>query len=102
MICISLNEQETTINFSRTEETVDIWTSDTTMMTKLDRLCEIAPETYKKTKEHKSEEGRLLSKEYQITDKTLLSFRTVKRVLTDEQKEKQRERMRALREEGKL
>lgn len=37
---ISLMEQETTINFSRDERYAFIWTSDSTVMTKLDKRVE--------------------------------------------------------------
>ena len=102
---VSIMEQETTISLSRTDSSADIWTSDTMMMTKLDRLCEEAPENYKCI-----EEGRLIvppgskaepeiaSKRYRISDKKLLSFRSkrVVRELTDEQREALRERMKAI------
>lgn len=88
MISVSLEEQETTINYCRTENTIDIWTSDRTVMTKLDKLCETAPDNYKLIKENRAmiDHETILSKEYQITDKTLLSFRPKKRSLSDEQK----------------
>lgn len=102
---ISLIEQETTISFSRTDRSVDIWTSDTTTMTKLDRLCEEAPENYKCIEEDSlivppgsKAEPDIASKRYRISDKKLLSFRSklVTRELTDEQKEVLRERMKAI------
>lgn len=43
---ISLNEQETTIHFMRTEGYATIYTTDRTSMTKLDRLCRQSPENY--------------------------------------------------------
>lgn len=36
---IPVNEQETTIQFNRDESIVNIWTSDSTVMTKLDKLA---------------------------------------------------------------
>lgn len=40
----SLEEQETVIQISRNRREVHIWTSDKTMMTKLDNLCEKSEE----------------------------------------------------------
>ena len=73
---IPLNEQETTISFSRDQQEVDIWTNDRTMITKLDKLCETAPDYY-----HCIEVGRatigggIMNKRYKI-DKSMLSFRS--------------------------
>ena len=99
-MAVGLNEQETTINFSRTGSGLDIWTSDTTMMTRLDHLCETAPEKYKcvETRHFKLDPANIASKRYVVSDKSLLSFRSkkVERELTEEQREELRERMRAL------
>lgn len=89
-------EQETTISFSRDGETADVWTSDTTMMTKLDRLCEKSPSNYKCTETSKTLDGLLACKRYTIADKNLVSFRggAVKREMSEEQKAKVAERLR--------
>ena len=104
MSFITLEEQETTVNFSRMQDTVDIWTSDKTVMTKLDKLCSTAPDFYKLTAEHKAQDdaGTIISKEYQISDKGLLSFRAIKqkRTLTDEQRRILSERMKDARANG--
>ena len=91
----TLEEQETTINFSRTQDAVDVWTSDKTVMTKLDKLCNSAPDFYKLIAEHKAQDdvGAITSKEYRISDKRMLSFRSMKRNLTEEQKRKRAERL---------
>ena len=91
----TLEEQETTINFSRTQDAVDVWTSDKTVMTKLDKLCISAPDFYKLIAEHKAQDdvGAITSKEYRISDKRMLSFRSMKRNLTEEQKRKRAERL---------
>ena len=57
----ALNEQETSINYNREKKTVDVWTSDRTVMTKLDRLCETAPENYKCIDIAKTKDGELIS-----------------------------------------
>ena len=95
--CVSIptDEQETTISFSRVGDRVDIWTSDTTMITKLDKLCETAPELYQVNKVGKVN-GSVVDKDYVITDKSMISFRSKKttREYSEEEKEKMRERFR--------
>lgn len=95
----ALSEQETTINYNREEKTADVWTSDRTVMTKLDRLCETAPENYKCIDIAKTKDGELISKRYTIADKSLLSFRSkkVKVSLSEEQKQANAERLRQAR-----
>lgn len=96
LFSIPLDEQETTINFSRDSKEVSIWTNDRTMMTKLDKMVEKSPHyTLKETGYIK---GMVADKEYILDDKSLLSFRTDKmtRVLTEEQKHEAAERMREL------
>ena len=89
-------EQETTISFSRDGDEVDVWTSDTTMMTKLDKKCEESPKDYKCIEVGKSLDGLLVNKRYTINNKKLVSFRSGigKRTFTDEQRAKAAERMR--------
>ena len=43
---VSDSEQEVNINFIRDEDYVTIYTSDTTYMTKLDKLCKTSPNMY--------------------------------------------------------
>ena len=38
-MCVPVNEQETVITFSRDSNEATIYTSDTTVMNKLDKLC---------------------------------------------------------------
>ena len=91
-------EQETTISFSRDNNDVDVWTSDTTMMTKLDRLCENSPNEYRCIEVGKSLDGLLANKRYTIKNKKLVSFRsaTTKREISDEQRKALAQRMRDL------
>lgn len=79
-------EQETTISFSRKETEAFIWTNDRLMITKLDRLCETAPENYKCINVGINREGEVMDKRYTIADKSLMSFRSKKRIYTEEQK----------------
>lgn len=96
---MNLLEQETIINISRTENGASIWTSDNTMMTKLDKLC-ARSENYT-SQEQRSRSGELLSKEYFIKDKSLIRFIPGKRILTDAQKEKMAARMRNIKKSAK-
>lgn len=90
-------EQETTINFSRTDDTCIVWTSDKTVMTKLDRLCETS-DNYEVIKVGKVD-GAIIDKEYLIKDKSLISFRSakVKMNLTEEQRRKKAEQLAEIR-----
>lgn len=92
------NEQETTISFYRDGKLVDVWTSDTTMMTKFDRKCVESPEDYKCIEVGKSLDGLLTNKRYTIKNKKLVSFRsaTTKREISDEQRNALAQRMRSL------
>ena len=47
MKSVSLDEQETTINFCRDTDIAAVYTSDTTVMTKLDRKCREFPDVYR-------------------------------------------------------
>ncbi len=85
---VSISEQEVNINFMRDEDFATIYTSDTTYMTKLDKLCKASPDMYSLI----SDTGR--GKTYRVEDKTLISFRAKKRELSEEQKIAAGERMR--------
>lgn len=84
---VPLEEQETIIQFNRTDKSATIYTSDSTVMTKLDKLCVSSPDYYKLDREE-TEDGNVVGKFYKLADKTRISFRTKKseRILTDEQK----------------
>lgn len=77
---VSISEQEVSINFMRDETFATIYTSDTTYMTKLDKLCKTSPGMYSLI----ADTGR--GKTYRLEDKTLISFRAKKRELSEEQK----------------
>ncbi len=85
---VSISEQEVNINFMRDEDFATIYTSDTTYMTKLDKLCKTSPDMYSLI----SDNGR--GKTYRVEDKTLISFRAKKREMSEEQKIAAGERMR--------
>lgn len=72
---VMLEEQETIINTHRTSDTAEIWTSDSTMITKLDRRVKENPETWKCVKVERSrDDGRVVAKEYRCPKK-MISFR---------------------------
>lgn len=104
MTSVSYEEQETTISFGRDKDGAEIWTSDRTVMTKLDKLCEESPEYWKCKKVEYFLDGSLANKVYTVTDKALISFRSkkVKRELTDEQRAELAERMKNARERAKF
>ena len=80
------DDQETTITFRRMEKSAVIWTSDSTIMNKLDKLAEKSNH-YKATGVGRIG-GRIVDKTYELDDKSLLSFRAdkIKRDLTEEQR----------------
>ena len=83
---IPTDEQETVVSFSRDSNEADVWTSDMTMMTKLDKLCSKSPQMYKCIEVGKYD-GLLTNKRYTIVDKALVSFRSKRQKLnlTEEQ-----------------
>lgn len=93
---VAPSEQETTISFSRDGKIADVWTSDVTMMTKLDRKCKDSPEFYKCIETSKTQDGLLANKRYAIKDKTLVSFRGKKsgKTMTSERRAQLSEHMR--------
>ena len=100
---LSIQEQETTVSFSRDNNICIIYTSDTTIMTKLDKYVENEGAPFWKLKEkHYLQNGELVGKTYE-TNKKLISFRKdiITRELTDEQKKISAERMKKWREEKK-
>lgn len=70
---LSISEQEVCINFMRDEDFATIYTSDTTYITKLDKLCKTSPEMYSLI----ADTGR--GKTYCVEDKTLIGFRAKKK-----------------------
>ena len=93
-------EQETTINFGRDEKGAEIWTTDLTQYTRLDKLCAQSPEYYQCLEVEMIGE-QIAAKKYYVSDKSLVSFRTKKvvpkRVWTEEDRRRQAEIMRQMR-----
>ena len=76
---VEMIEQETVITFGRLDKEAEIYTSDSTMMTKLDRKVKENPD-YWKIKEQSFVSGKIVSKVY-ICPKKFVSLRN-KEVLT--------------------
>ena len=88
------SEQETVIQFSRDEDFATIWTSDTTVMTKLDKHAD----TYNLIDVGKHSNGTVLSKTYKC-DKKLISFRSKRgRTFSEEQRQEAGRRLVAARQ----
>lgn len=85
---IPLEEQETVIHFMRGEDFATISTTDSTMITKMTKLCDNNPDMYKVI----NEDGA--SKIYRCCDKSMVSLRQKKREVTEEQRKAAGERMR--------
>lgn len=84
---ISIDEQETVIEYYRTDDRLDIYTSDQTMITKLKKLIAKSDE-YEVVDEYKSDDGRTLTIEVKAP-KEVLNLRSRSKVtlkLTDEQR----------------
>lgn len=96
---VSIAEQETSTNIMRDSEYAEIYTSDSTMMTKYDKFAENpdCPD-WTCTGIIRDREGNLVAKTYR-TKKRLISARSVivKRELTEEQRQEAAERLRAVR-----
>ena len=82
---VALDEQETVVRFYRTDEMLDIYTSDQTMITKLKKLLASSDE-YKLDYEEKGENGNTLSMQV-LAPKGVLKLKPkAKRELSDEQR----------------
>ena len=93
---LSSAEQECSILMMRNDDYATIYSSDTTYMTKLDKLCETSPEYYSLI----ADNG--IGKTYKVSDKTLISFRQKKREMSEEAKQAASERFKELHAEGKV
>lgn len=89
---VPLEEQETIVNFGRTDEDMTIYTTDSTTITKLDKAVKAG--LYEVIELH-TVKGVTVGKTYKAKKK-LLSFRVkeIKRELTEEQRKKIAEQFR--------
>lgn len=74
---IPMDERETVIQFGRLDEDMTIYTTDETMMTKLDKCVEAG--NYEVVEVHKLQNGRVIGKTYKA-NKKFLSLRSKDRV----------------------
>lgn len=75
---LSKYEKETNVNFNMEDQKATLYTCQTGLMNKLDKLCDLYPEYYKLLQRDQQ------SKTYEL-NKELISFRKP-RILTPEQK----------------
>lgn len=95
---LNISEQETSVSFVRDSDICTVYTSDSTIMTKLDKLAESDKSPHWKLKaEHRLINGELIGKTYE-THKRLISFRSniSTREMSEEQKEAASERFRKM------
>ena len=93
---LPVSEQEWVISAMRDEDFAIVYSSDSTMNTKLDKLCKNSPEYYSLIEKNK------YGNKYKIADKALVSLRQKKREVSDEFKEAASERFKKLHAEGKI
>lgn len=87
-------DQETHITYGRNDNMAHIYATDSMTITKLDKLVEKSSD-WSMVREVRLK-GELIGKEYSCP-KNLISFRSAKRSLTDEQKQAAGERLRKVR-----
>ena len=95
---LNISEQETTVSFTRDSDICTVYTSDSTVMTRLDKLAESDKSPHWKLKEeHRLQNGELVGKTYE-THKRLISFRAniTTREMSEEQREAASERFRQM------
>jgi len=84
---LTLEEQETHVNFMRGDDRAMIYTSDTTTMTKLNKLVELDGTEWKLEGESRLASGELIGKMYSCPV-SFITFRSkrIKRNYTNEQR----------------
>ncbi len=92
---LSIEEQETHVNFMRGDERAKIYTTDTTMMTKLNKLVELQDTEWKLESVSKLKTGEEIARTYSCPV-SFLSFRSkrVCRTYTEEQRKEISNRLR--------
>ena len=96
---IPVNEQETVVNFTRGSNEARIYTTDTTVLTKLHKLISRNSKDWKLVSQDRDSVDHDVIAETYSCPKSLVSFRTAKqsRVLTDEQRKEMAERLKRAR-----
>lgn len=85
---LMIEEQETHVNFKRNDRRAEIYTSDTTMMTKLNKLVNLQDTEWKLERESRQEKsGELIGKTYSCPVE-FITFRSkrTKRTYTEAEK----------------
>lgn len=97
-MALQIEEQETHVNFSRDDSRAEIYTSDTTMMTKLNKLVDLQDTEWKLEREAHLPNGELVGKTYSCPVE-FISFRTkrIDRTYSEEQKKEIADRLRKTR-----
>ena len=93
---LPVSEQETITSCMRDQDFAIVYTSDTTMITKFDKLCKNSPDYYSLIERNK------YGNRYKIADKTLVSYRQKKKEMSEENKNAASERFKKLHAEGKV
>ena len=83
-------EQETVIQFDRTADDMSIWTSDTTIMTKLDKIY---------PRHHVQKQNRHVWAVEYLVPKRLLTFRSSKNKVSDATKKARSDAMKTINKE---
>lgn len=96
VVC-SVDEQETTIQVSRDEGVLNIWSSDNTMITKLRKCVAEGPDTWKCWEGSRDSDGNVTGYFFSAPRKVLtLRANPIVRDYTDEQRAEMAERMRTM------
>lgn len=92
---IPISEQETTINIYRDSDIAKVYTTDSTMITKLDKMVAKQPDKYKIVKQDE------YGKWYEFPKK-LMGFRSAStpKTISEEERKKRAERMREINKKG--
>lgn len=91
---LTIEEQETNVNFGREDERAIIYTSDTTTMTKLNKLIELQDTEWRLESISRLPTGKVIGKTYSCPV-GFISFRSkrVKREYTEEERKQIAERL---------
>lgn len=91
---LAIEEQETHISFSRNDKSVKVYTSDSVMMRRFDKILESQGNEWNLESISKSQQGEVVGKTYSCPI-GLISFRSKKinRTYTDEQRKEMADRL---------
>ena len=91
---VSADEQETTINYGRTDKEAEVYTSDNTVLTKIKNMFNSDDCEWKLKNVVKDKKGNAVSVFFSVPKKLIsLRAKTVKSSLTDEQRRAAAERL---------